>query len=200
MQFGQRQPSRSGDQPGPRVHSASGEKVCPLRQHARAGRLDSGGMTHGSATAGHDTNKRSRWSDTRLGPSGGEPARTEVEGNVLKRSTPWFRRRFSRPAPRGHRASSESYLGERQFWAATYRRGGRAPSRVKRRDSRGCRRPAAAAAAGAAPSGSGEVRCSSPYRQLTPSATISSRIWAPSAMAASRKRARRRSILVAFAV
>jgi hypothetical protein len=49
-QSGQRQPSRTGDQPGPEARSCSGENVCPQRQHVRPGHWDSGGMTHGSDT------------------------------------------------------------------------------------------------------------------------------------------------------
>ena len=48
MQFGQRQPSRNGVQPGPAARSSSGANLRWQRQQARAGRWDSGGMTHGS--------------------------------------------------------------------------------------------------------------------------------------------------------
>jgi hypothetical protein len=58
-QSGQRQPSRTGDQPGPEARSCSGENVCPQRQHVRPGHWDSGGMTHGSDMTREDTNTRS---------------------------------------------------------------------------------------------------------------------------------------------
>jgi hypothetical protein len=48
VQLGQRQPSRSGDQPGPAALRSSGAKLRRQRQHVRAGRRDSGGMAHDS--------------------------------------------------------------------------------------------------------------------------------------------------------
>jgi hypothetical protein len=41
---------------GPRQRNSSGAKVFPQRQQVRAGRSDSGGMTHGPAMGQHDTN------------------------------------------------------------------------------------------------------------------------------------------------